>query len=162
METWKSIKGFFDYEISTKGNVRSLRFGKIKYLKIQIDGNGYYFLFLRNKIGRKKFKIARLVAQTFIPNPDNLPTVDHIDRDKSNNSVENLRWATYKEQHDNRRFFVRAIGENVGNSVLTEVQVIEIKKLHKQGLGKRKIAKLLNILPTQAQSGIDHWKHLDS
>lgn len=47
------------------------------------------------------FSIHRTVAETFLPNPDHKPTVDHIDRDPSNNSVWNLRWATYKDQVDN-------------------------------------------------------------
>lgn len=57
------------------------------YLRVKIDGKGY--------------KVHRLVAETFIENPENKPTVDHIDRDKTNNNVSNLRWATMKEQREN-------------------------------------------------------------
>lgn len=62
-----------------------------------IDVNGYH----RVKIKRKTYKVHRLVAETFIDNPENKPTVDHIDRDKSNNNVSNLRWATSQEQREN-------------------------------------------------------------
>lgn len=56
------------------------------------------------KIGSKSFMVHRLIAETFIPNPDQLNTVDHIDRVKSNNVVSNLRWADAKTQADNRGF----------------------------------------------------------
>ena len=48
-------------------------------------------------IKKRKYRIHRLIAQAFIPNPDNLPVVDHIDGNKANNNVENLRWVTYQE-----------------------------------------------------------------
>lgn len=66
------------------------------------DGRGYLQVELfKNGVGRK-FKIHRLVAEAFIPNPENKPTVDHIDRDRRNNNISNLRWATYKEQRSNQ------------------------------------------------------------
>lgn len=52
---------------------------------------------------RKLYLVHRLVARAFLPNPDNLPTVDHLDRNPSNNSVDNLRWADMKTQTDNRQ-----------------------------------------------------------
>ena len=62
-----------------------------------VDGRGYSTI----RIYRKTRKIHRLVAECFIPNPDNKPTVDHKDRVRTNNSVSNLRWATHKEQVEN-------------------------------------------------------------
>ena len=52
----------------------------------------------------KTFLVHRLIAETFIDNPDGKPTVDHIDRDRTNNKVENLRWATRQEQQRNTKF----------------------------------------------------------
>lgn len=59
--------------------------------------NGYQFVCLRKNGNSKKFSVHRLVAEAFIPNPQNLPCVNHIDGNKQNNSVENLEWCTYSE-----------------------------------------------------------------
>lgn len=59
--------------------------------------NGYLMV----RVGYKGYLVHRLVAQTFIPNPDNKPTVDHINRKRYDNRVANLRWATHREQRDN-------------------------------------------------------------
>ena len=159
MEEWKQILHYPKYEVSNYGFVRSLRFGKSKLLKIQVDGNGYRWVGLYN-YGCKKKKLSRLVAEAFIPNPENLRTVDHIDRDRANDYVSNLRWASDKTQYENRNYIPHK-GEKVYNSMWTKQQVLEIKKLNKQGMGKRKIAKLYNCSVTQAQSAITNWQHLN-
>ena len=89
-EIWKEIQGFEGlYAVSNKGRVRNLKNGKI--LKNVIDPHGY----LRIKLGRRNVRrIHRLVALAFIPNPDNLPQINHIDEVKTNNNVENLEWVS--------------------------------------------------------------------
>ena len=98
MEQWKEVNGYEGlYEVSDQGNVRNTRIGKIlKPGKNKKTGYLYVNLCKNNK--RKNFYIHRLVAQAFIPNPDNKPTVNHINEDKTDNSVENLEWATMSEQ----------------------------------------------------------------
>lgn len=108
-EIWKPIKGYEGlYEVSNFGNVRSLdryvycsnQFGskgtrknKGVIIKSFVQNNGYVFVHLKNK----NFKIHRLVAQTFIPNNDNKPQVNHKDGNKTNNKVDNLEWCTVAE-----------------------------------------------------------------
>ena len=90
----KEIEGWEDYTIDINGNVFSKR--KNKYLKPIKNKCGYYNISLNKNKHRKECSIHRLVAETFIPNPNNYPVVNHIDGNKSNNNVDNLEWCTYK------------------------------------------------------------------
>jgi hypothetical protein len=98
MERWKAIEGTNGMiEVSTEGRVRSLLRGTPRILKTQSDSKGYQRV--RVTICRTKmtFKVHREVAKAFIPNVNNLPQVNHMDCDKSNNNVENLEWCTNQE-----------------------------------------------------------------
>ena len=105
MEIWKDIKGYEGlYQVSNLGKVKSIekdiirvRNGKeiITHIPEKIlfqwkNSKGYLSVAIGSKQSRKLYKVHRLVAEAFIPNPDNLPQVNHIDEDKSNNKVENL------------------------------------------------------------------------
>ena len=85
------------YMVSNFGNVRSVRSGKI--LKKNKSVGGYYRVSLSVGGVYKKVSVARLVALAFIPNTLNKPTVNHINEIKTDNRVENLEWATNKEQN---------------------------------------------------------------
>ena len=92
-EIWRDIEGYEGlYQISNKGNVKSLYNGSERILKPRDNGRGYYKIELYNDGVRKYFKLHRLVAQAFIPNPHNLPEINHRDENKKNNCVENLEW----------------------------------------------------------------------
>lgn len=91
---WKSIINWHNYQISSNGQVRNIITKKI--LKPYICG-GYYSVYLSNNGSKKQFTIHRLIAVTFIPNPNKLPMVDHVNNNRLDNRIENLRWVTGKE-----------------------------------------------------------------
>lgn len=97
--------GLEGYSIDTEGNVWSSLYGKekeLKKLKPMKNSVGYYQVYLPQKCGKYKwFRIHRLVAIAFIPNIENKSSVDHINGDKTDNRVSNLRWVTHKENHNN-------------------------------------------------------------
>ena len=99
-EIWKTIEGYPDYMISSMGRVKSLFFNKEKILKLTKSCKGYLKVDLRG-IKRKNTLVHKLVAQAFIPNPENKPYIDHINTNKTDNRVENLRWVTAKENSNN-------------------------------------------------------------
>lgn len=96
MEIYKDIEGYEEYQISSYGRVKSLKFGKEKILKPIKDKKGYLMVILSKQGTQKHYKIHRLVAQAFIDNPNNLPQVNHKDEDKTNNVINNLEWCNQK------------------------------------------------------------------
>jgi HNH endonuclease len=101
---WKaiSIEGFSHYEAHAAGAVRNSITGRV--INGSRQANGYVSVNLRDTSGKSRtLAMHRLVAACFIANPLNKPQVDHIDRDKSNNNVNNLRWATSRENNHNKR-----------------------------------------------------------
>jgi hypothetical protein len=97
------IQDFPNYLIYDDGRVFTKKRERVKegYLK-PVMNNGYLNVMLCNDNKQKKYKIHRLVAIHYIPNPDNKPFVDHINRIRDDNRVENLRWATKSENERNR------------------------------------------------------------
>lgn len=92
-EIWKPVKGYEDYQVSSLGRVKR---GK-RFLKGTIDKDGYKDIFLCKNGKIKHIRLHRLVAEMFVPNPNNLETVDHIDSDKTNNCVNNLQWLSARD-----------------------------------------------------------------
>jgi hypothetical protein len=100
VEEWREIKDFEGiYEVSNFGNVRSLMSKKDGFRNLKLSANNTgYFMVRPHKGGLgKTCKVHRLVAETFIPNPYNKRTVNHIDGNKTNNHVSNLEWSTHSE-----------------------------------------------------------------
>jgi hypothetical protein len=125
-ESWKDIKGYEDlYQVSNLGRVKSTVYKKEKILIPKKISKGYYRIKLNKNKEIKRIMLHRLVAEAFIPNPQNKPQVNHKDGDKSNNCVENLEWCTPKEnvQH--------AIQNNLFNNSLKTLKENNIKSRKK-------------------------------
>ena len=101
VEIWKDIVGYEGmYQVSNLGRVKSFKQGKERIMKPVYDTYGYLQVMLSKNGNCKNFMVHRLVSQAFIPNPDNLPEINHCDEDKTNNSVENLEWCDRKYNHN--------------------------------------------------------------
>ena len=110
-EIWLHIPDYIGYQISNLGRVRSIDRDLIysdgrkrhmpgRILKPVLTDNGYFRIALHQKGSYRSYYIHRLVAATFVANPENKPIVNHIDGNKSNNCAENLEWVTYGENND--------------------------------------------------------------
>lgn len=99
MEEWRVITDFPNYYVSNLGNVKNIKTSKIMKQTIK---SGYYHVCLTNETIKKIFKIHRLVALSFINNPENKPEVNHEDKNKLNNNVNNLSWMTRKENNQHK------------------------------------------------------------
>lgn len=180
-EIWKSLDGIVEfgehYEVSSYGRVRSidrkvnsrsgLRTVKGQMLKLQTDKDGYKKAMLYCKQKCKIYRVHRLVALAFIPNPNSKSDVNHINGVKYNNSIENLEWATKSEnrQHafDSGLQFGKK-GEDSVVSKLTEKEVREIVDLYKTDLySTEELADKFNISQAQANRIVNRetWVHLD-
>ena len=83
------------YGVTSCGKIWSYR--RQKFLTPSDNGNGYLYINLIKNGEYKRCRIHRIVAEAYIPNPDNLPEVDHIDNDKTHNYVNNLQWLSHKD-----------------------------------------------------------------
>lgn len=124
------INDYPNYSINILGEVRNDITGKIK--KNQKDSKGYYQIGLSKNNIRILFFIHRLIAIHFIPNPDNKPFIDHIDNNRLNNSIENLRWVSVQENSQNRKKNIKgtSIYKGVCFSKNKWISQIQINKKH--------------------------------
>lgn len=108
MEKWKPVKGYEElYHVSNLGRIKSLpkmcgyRNDKGRIIKPFKNNSGYLIVSLSKNNKLKHFQVHRLVAETFISNPNNKPQVDHINRVRDDNRIENLRWVSMSENSNN-------------------------------------------------------------
>lgn len=178
MEIWKKIPKFDNqYEISSFGRIRSLQATivrsngwkynrKSKVLKPDITHSGYAIGAVCVDKKMVSYKIHRLVAELFIPNHENKPTVNHINGIKHDNRVENLEWATMKENvtHAHKTGLAYILkGSEIGNSILKESDVISIRKEFKPRVVTRAFLAEKYKVSEATIKDILHgrtWKHL--
>lgn len=151
VEVWKDIKGFEHYEVSSIGNVRSKertsyfinngkpinRLVKSFILKPSI-ACGYKRVALYKNNVPFEYKIHRLVAETFISNPENKEQVNHIDGNKTNNHVSNLEWVTRSENT------IHAVKNGLAAMKFDKFDILHMKALRQSGVKVKEIAKIFN------------------
>jgi len=133
-EIWKPILESAEYEVSSNCRIRTLkpckRGQEPKILKQHISPTGYYCVGIYQGEGKQRCRKAhRLFAQIFIPNPLNLPQVNHIDGNKLNNHISNLEWVTNKQNSDHawdHKLIPKSYGENTTKAVLRDNDIIFI------------------------------------
>lgn len=131
-EIWKTIDGFPGYEVSSLGNIRSPR----GLMKIQNGPKGYKQIGMYSGEKTVTKRVHKLVATAFLPNPLRLPSINHIDCNKSNNSVENLEWCSVSENHKHaykNGLMKRRPGELHPLSKISNHQTSELRRAYASG-----------------------------
>lgn len=159
-EIWKDIKDFEGlYQVSNMGRVKSLervilrnngkpQTIKERFVKLCKNKQGYYQVSLWKNGVEKRYLLHRLIAEHFIPNPENKPCIDHINTDHTDNRIENLRWCTYKENNNNPLTIKhRSKPRNWNIKGFNHWQSKPVAQLTKKG-------ELLNIYPNAYSVGI--------
>lgn len=179
-EVWKDIIGYENsYQISNKGNLRSLdrllrsgydsfRNCKGVILKTKLDKYGYLTIGLSKNQCSKWYTIHRLVAIHFIPNPENKPTVNHIDGNKLNNNDWNLEWNTVLENFRHAKSIglrdgVTKLGEDSNFSKLKEQDVLYIRKnYNKKTMNMITLSKKFKVCDSLISQILSKkiWRHL--
>jgi hypothetical protein len=174
-EVWSSIKNFSYYKISNLGRVKSIdkpiqdslgrkRIQKGRFIKqFGYEGN-YYTVNMTDDEGiRRRKYVHRLLAETFLLNPENKPQVNHKDGNKFNNLLHNLEWVTIKE--NNIHAYEKGLkksrkGEGHHNKKLTEKEVLEIISL--KGICQKDIAAAYGITTSNVSQIINKkkWRHI--
>lgn len=138
MEEFRDIKDFENYQVSNLGRIYSKK--RRACLKVKrLAGRGYYQVRL-SKNGIYYYKnLHRLIAETFIPNPNNLRTVNHINGNKLDNRVSNLEWADdCKQQHEACLLGLKPTKKHI----LTEDEIIKVYKMYSKGASIKEIAEI--------------------
>lgn len=169
----KNIKGYEGiYKISKAGEVWSIknskkgRWKEARRLKYWLIGNGYQMVMLYKKSIPKKFLVHRLVALTYLVNPNQLPEVNHINGDRFDNRVENLEWISIMDNH-RHAFKIGLYNKNIGTkhylAKLNPKKVKQIRGLLELGYRYYEIAPLFDV-HNSAIRAIDKgfsWKHVE-
>lgn len=167
-EIWKDVKDYEGlYQVSNLGRVKRLewkRFSlgkwqtiKEKVLKQTIGTTGYWHISLNKNGSHNTYKVHRLVARAFIPNPDNLPCINHKDNNPLNNKVENLEWCTYKYNNNykdhNKKLSQSRLGKKASDETRQKLRDSNPKMLSVQCIETEIIYKSIN--EASRKTGVD-------
>ena len=159
----KVIENTKGYSITENGDV----YGPRKELKPELSNAGYLRVTIRYLDGSiKKKSVHRLVAESFVPNPQNKPLVNHIDGNKLNNHFSNLEWVDHKEnaKHASENGLLKYVGENHYNNTNEEALVRKVCELLEQGFRNKDICEMLSLrksFVSRIRNGTA-WKHVSS
>lgn len=180
IEVWQDIKGYENlYKISNWGNVMSLKRNKLMTPKK--TKHGYITITLSKKGEIKTFFLHRLIAETFIPNPENKPYIDHINTIRDDNRVENLRWVTPSENNNNPLTLKRMLEITNTNEYKKTQSITKSKGVvqytldgkmlavfyggreasRKTGISQISISQCCRNLPKHISAGGYRWRYLD-
>lgn len=181
MAKWRDILGYEGYyKVSNEGEVRSVdRYVNTRWdiktlqkgslMNLRRDKDGYLIVTLRREGKAKTFRVSRLVASAFIPNPSNLQYVNHLDGVRDNNHVDNLEWCT--QSHNIKHSYNIGLkkpssnnlkGSKMGTSKLTEAEVLDIRRAIDKGCKQVDLANKYNV-SISTISAIKHrrkWNHI--
>lgn len=135
--------------VNAEGEIFSKLSGKIKKLKTHVTPHGYECCCIPVGQGKSISKrVHRLIAETYLPNPENLREVDHIDCNKLNNNLGNLEWVSSKENKRRAKengLYDKNIGENHYKSILTEDVVHKICQCLQDGMRNKEVSEMFNL-----------------
>lgn len=138
MEEFRDIRGFENYQVSNLGRIYSKK--RRACLKVKrLAGRGYYQVRL-SKEGKYYYKnLHRLIAETFIPNPNKYRTVNHINGNKLDNRLSNLEWAVdCRQQHEACLLGLKPTTKHI----LTESEIIKVYEMYSKGTSVKEIAEV--------------------
>lgn len=170
-----NISGYPGYHVTKDGKVysrhvsgRGCMVSDWHILKQRLKPNGYLHVTLCNQNGRDYFKVHRLVAMVYIPNPNNYPIVMHLDDDKTNNRVSNLQWGTNKMNTQDalnkgrlKTHFKGLFGENNYNSKISDKDRIKLRRLYKKGFTVKYLSLKFNLSRRQIKRITENERPLE-
>lgn len=176
-EIWKDIPGYEGlYQASSYGRIKSLSrevrgkdsragamFSKDRILKTHIKPSGHLGIHLTKNRVAVRYNVHRLIAITFLPNPDNLPVINHIDGDPGNNKIDNLEWCTQKHNIKHAREVLGNKPNNHREVVCTETGVVYYSMAEAGRLlndPRVTSGNVQHAIKTGRRCGGYHWKYL--